>query len=268
MTLEELKLHKKLFIDLYERYPKRPGVRSDLKNNDRYDRGTQILSHLTHIWPNSITYVVKQLDIIYNYLLKEKDDGKLFFSRKLFHHKWKPVTLIKFIEDGFLDMDVENKFEDILYNDITVSVDKTKKTLQNYYKKKIGHLYVMDLVSENEHVPELPVKKIGYTDNIKRRLKGQTWMPYTIVPIMYIIVEGYHDYEIERLVHKKFVDNNIKLEMFLDLDNRLVNEILDYITTLPDIKITKIYTEEELIEKYKIKTNKKDLFIPNFMKSN
>lgn len=268
MTLEELRLQKKLFIDAYEKYPKKKGYRTDLKNQDKFNRSQQILSHLAHIWPNSNTYIGHHLEKIYNHLLKEKEDGKLFFSRKLFHHKWKPVTLIKFIEDGFLDMDVENKFEDMLYNDLTISVKKTKEILQNYYKKKIGHLYVMDLVSENEHIPELPVKKIGYTDNITRRLKAnQTWLPYTIIPKIYIIVEGYHDYEIESLVHKKFEVSNIKLEMFLDLDNKLINEILDYVISLPNIKIKKIYTEEELIKKYRIKTNKKDVFIPNFIKN-
>jgi len=267
MTLEELKIQKKLFIETYEKYPKRQGYRGDLKGISKFNRSKQILSHLTHIWPNSNIYIGHNLEKIYNYLLKEKDDDKLFFSRKLFYHKWKPVTLIKFMEDGFLDMDVENKFEDLLYNDLTASVKKTKEALQNYYKKKIGHLYVMNLVSNNELIPELPVKKIGYSKNLTARLKStQTWLPYTIIPITYIIVEGYYDSEIEALVHKKFVDSNIKLEMFLDLDNRLVNEILDYIVSLPNIKIKKIYTEKELIKKYKIKINKKDIFVPNFMK--
>ena len=188
MTLEELKIQKKLFIETYEKYPKRQGYRGDLKGISKFNRSKQILSHLTHIWPNSNIYIGHNLEKIYNYLLKEKDDDKLFFSRKLFYHKWKLGALIKFMEDGFLDMDVENKFEDLLYNDLTASVKKTKEALQNYYKKKIGHLYVMNLVSNNKLIPKLPVKKIGYSKNLTARLKSaQTWLPYTIVPITYII---------------------------------------------------------------------------------
>lgn len=265
MTLEEIKKQKDLFIEVYQKYPKRQGNRSDLKNENRFNRADLIMSHFTHFWPNTVSYIGHHLDKIYQHLLKE--DDKMFFSIKLFHHKWKPKSLINFVDQGFLEMDVENKFQEILYNDITYSVKKTKELLQDYYQKKMGHLYVMDLVSENEHIPNVPVKKIGYTYDIHQRIKSnQTWLPYTIVPMIYIIVEGYTDYEIENLVHKKFTDQNIKLEMFLDLDNRLINEILNFVTSLPNIKIKKIYTEKELIEMYKIKVGKKDVFVPDFMK--
>lgn len=266
MTLLEIKKEKELFISVCEKYQKYQGRRSDLDNdNKKYSRPELILRHFKHIWPNTTSYIAHHLDAIYDHLLKE--DENMFFSIKLFYHKWKPVTLINFVNSGYLEMDVENKFYDMLYNDLTSTVKKTKEVLIEYYCNKIGHLYVVDLVNECKDLPDINVKKIGYSASLYKRIKAhQTWLPYTLVPKIYIIVEGYSDVEIELLVHNKFAEKRIKLEMFSDVDNLLTNQILDYITSLPNIKIREVITEEELRKICKIKINEKELFIPDFMK--
>jgi hypothetical protein len=263
MTKEELSIERERFIYYYEKYPIKQGIRTDLNGGDAYNRFKLILDNFTHIWPNTITYISHNINKIYKHL--KDDDDRLFFTRKLFHHKWKPVSLCKFVDVGYSKMDVENKFEDLLYNNEKISIKKTKELLSNYYKKNLGHLYVMKFESDSEYIPKTSVKKIGYSYDLQRRLKSiSTWNPYTVVPMVYIIVEGYSDEEIERLVHQRFAPENYKLELFLDGDNKMVNEVIDFVSKLPNCKIKKMYTEKQLRLKYKIKTKTTDVFVPNY----
>lgn len=262
MTKEELIREKERFIYFCEKYPVKQGVRTDIKGEDRYNRYDIIMKNFSHIWPNTLSYIKHHVNIIYYHL--KNDDSNLFFTRKLFHHKWKPVTLCNFVNDGYHKMDVENKFYDLLYNDSTATPKNVKNKIINYYKKKVGHLYVMKFESDSEYIPKTLVKKIGYSYDLQRRLKSiSTWNPYTVVPIIYIVVEGYNDEEIERLVHQKFAPGNYKLELFLDEDNDMVDKVVDYVINLPDIRVKKIYTEEELRVKYKVKTKNTEVFVPS-----
>ena len=249
MTKEELDIEANKFLNLCEKYPKKQGSRTDLRNQDKYDRQKLIMSEFTNIWPHSVTYISHHIGKIYYYLKNDNEIG--FFRKKLFDHKWKPVSLINFVKKGLADIDDKDVLMKI-YNDKNISARQATNMVNKCVKLiPTAYVYILKYWSNNKLLPTSNIKKIGWSENIIRRLKVlNTATPYNVTPILYAKVVGLRSDELESLLHKKFSDYKIKLEWFVDPYDRLLDETIEFINTLEDYTVEFMYNEDEFFKEY------------------
>jgi hypothetical protein len=249
MTKEELDIESNKFITLCEKYPKKQGSRTDLRNQDKYDRQKLIMDEFKNIWPHSVTYISHRIDKIYYYLKNDNEIG--FFRKKLFDHKWKPVSLINFVKKGLADIDNKDVLMEI-YNDRNISARQATNKVNKCVKLiPTAYVYILKYWSNNKLLPSSNVKKIGWSENIVHRLKKlNTATPYNVTPLLYAKVVGLRSDELESLLHRKFSEYQIKLEWFVDPYDTLVNETIEFINTLEDYTVEFMYNEDEFFKKY------------------
>jgi hypothetical protein len=238
MTIEELNKERLYFIESIEMYPRMQGKRNDLAKKEKYDRGKMILSRMTKYWPHYGKYIADRIDDIHYYLVN--DTPNLFFTKMLLVHKWRPLQLINFMKDGYYEMDLMR--DDIVvskvYENGHLSPYISRKKIIEHYQEGKTLLYFLKYESSHPDLTANPIKKIGVTNELTRRLVVlNTSCPFEISVEKAWFVRGVSAETLENRIHKKFSDRNVKGEWFTDLDGKLLDKMLKYVNTMEDCEL-------------------------------
>ena len=221
-------------LSLYDKYQNQQGKSNILNDGKPYERHKEISRELNGKWGGK-----RQITYLHKILTNDTED--LFYTFGLLNYSWRLSTILNFHTKGLYSLDVNNDniFIPQVFDGKLRHLPDIIKKITHYYNV-INDSYIYILGIEDNNVI-FPVKKIGFTTDLKNRIKYiDALNGYNIVILaLWEVQQGKESY-VESQLHRKFNYLNKKYEWFNDPDGNLIEMVREEINTISDIKINEV----------------------------
>lgn len=239
---------RRRILDVFEKYPNKPGSRTDIHNgNERYDRNKLISDELGGLWS-----VARSIPKVYEMLVNDTESN--FFIKGLVKHNWSVPSAYKIFKEDYYNYDKENDNVIVgkIDNDEIIPTTTTIiSVIEKHYKiNRENFLYFME-VKDGDFI--FPYRKVGVSNSLSGRINTfNTNLPFEVHPIALWNVEFGKNTKLESYLHKQLSDVHKKGEWFIDTDFDLLDRVREEIKNVKDIHIKEVFMDDRLknIDRY------------------